>query len=106
MPKEAVIWVTIGVYFAFMLVIGLISSRHTNSMGEFTVGGRNAGAWTSALSYGHRVFLGGDVHQATPAALAGNMACGAFCPASATRCSVPCWPGWCWRGVPGRPPAG
>ena len=50
MPKEAVIWVTIGVYFAFMLVIGLISSRHTNSMGEFTLGGRNAGAWTSALS--------------------------------------------------------
>ena len=56
MPKEAVIWVTIGVYFAFMLVIGLISSRHTNSMGEFTVGGRNAGAWTSALSYGTAYF--------------------------------------------------
>lgn len=56
MPKEAVIWVTIAVYFVFMLVVGLINRRHTSSMGEFTVGGRNAGAWVSALSYGTAYF--------------------------------------------------
>ena len=27
MPKETVIWLTIGIYIVFMLVIGLISAR-------------------------------------------------------------------------------
>lgn len=56
MPKETVIWLTIGVYIVFMLVIGLISARSSKSITDFTVGGRNAGAWVSALSYGTAYF--------------------------------------------------
>lgn len=56
MPKEWVIWITIGVYVAFMVVVGLLGRRGTKSMAEFTVGGRNAGAWMSALSYGTAYF--------------------------------------------------
>ena len=56
MPGQAVIWITIGVYFAFMLAVGLLSRRRTKSMGDFAVGGRNAGAWVSALSYGTAYF--------------------------------------------------
>ena len=39
-----------------LLVIGLISSRSSKGMTAFTVGGRNAGAWMSALSYGTAYF--------------------------------------------------
>ena len=56
MPKETVIWLTIGIYIVFMLVIGLISARSSKSITDFTVGGRNAGAWVSALSYGTAYF--------------------------------------------------
>lgn len=56
MPGQAVIWITIGVYFAFMLAVGLLSRRRTKSMGDFAVGGRSAGAWVSALSYGTAYF--------------------------------------------------
>ncbi len=56
MSAQTVIWITIAVYFLFMLAVGLLNSRRTKSMGEFTVGGRNAGAWMSALSYGTAYF--------------------------------------------------
>lgn len=56
MDRQAVIWITIAVYFLFMLTVGILSHRRTKSMGEFTVGGRNAGAWMSALSYGTAYF--------------------------------------------------
>ena len=55
MTREQIIWITIAVYVVFMLVIGLISSRSSKGMTAFTVGGRNAGAWMSALSYGTAV---------------------------------------------------
>lgn len=56
MPKETIIWLTIAVYIAFMLVVGLLYNRRSKNMADFTVGGRNAGAWVSALSYGTAYF--------------------------------------------------
>ncbi len=56
MSKETIIWVTIGAYSVLMLAIGLLNSRSTKSISDFTVGGRNAGAWMSALSYGTSYF--------------------------------------------------
>lgn len=56
MDKQATIWLVIGIYAVFMLVTGLLYSRKTADMTSFTVGGRNAGAWISALSYGTAYF--------------------------------------------------
>lgn len=56
MSKTAVIWLTIAAYAVFIVAVGLISNRKSKSMGDFTVGGRNAGAWVSALSYGTAYF--------------------------------------------------
>ena len=50
MTRETVIWITIGVYILFILTVGLLSSRSAKSISDLTVGGRNAGAWVSALS--------------------------------------------------------
>ena len=56
MSKEATIWVVIGIYALFMLGIGIWYSRKGTDMAGFTVGGRSAGAWISALSYGAAYF--------------------------------------------------
>ena len=56
MTRETIIWLTIGAYVLFMLVVGIISSRSSRNISDFTVGGRNAGAWMSALSYGTAYF--------------------------------------------------
>lgn len=56
MSKEVTIWVVIGVYALFMLGIGVWYSRRGSDMAGFTVGGRSAGAWISALSYGTAYF--------------------------------------------------
>ena len=40
----------------FMLAVGILNSKKASGMAEFTVGGRNAGAWISALSYGTAYF--------------------------------------------------
>lgn len=56
LSKEMVIGLTIAVYVAFMLLIGLLNNRRSKSMEDFTVGGRNAGAWMSAFSYGTAYF--------------------------------------------------
>lgn len=56
MPKETIIWLTIGIYIVFMVVVGLLSARRSKSITDFTVGGRNAGAWVSAFSYGTAYF--------------------------------------------------
>lgn len=55
MDKNA-IWVTIGVYIALMAVIGITQGKKAKSIADITVGGRNAGAWLSALSYGTAYF--------------------------------------------------
>lgn len=56
MSKEAVIWSVIAVYGVFMLAVGILNSKKSSGMADFTVGGRNAGAWISALSYGTAYF--------------------------------------------------
>ncbi|MBQ3151407.1 MAG: sodium:solute symporter family protein [Clostridia bacterium] len=50
------IWVTIAVYIAVMVIIGVVTGRKSKSIADFTVGGRQAGAWLSALSYGTAYF--------------------------------------------------
>lgn len=50
------IWITIGVYVVVMAVIGITQGKKANNIADLTVGGRNAGAWLSALSYGTAYF--------------------------------------------------
>lgn len=50
------IWITIGVYILVMAVIGITQGKKAKSIADLTVGGRNAGAWLSALSYGTAYF--------------------------------------------------
>lgn len=54
--EKLAIWITIGVYIALMVVIGITQGRKAKSIADITVGGRNAGAWLSALSYGTAYF--------------------------------------------------
>lgn len=56
--QQVIIWGVIAVYAFFMLAVGIIFSGMTKGKGmdNFTVGGRNAGAWISALSYGTAYF--------------------------------------------------
>ena len=57
MEKQTVIWIVIGVYALVMLGVGILQPRKgSGGMESFTVGGRNAGAWISALSYGTAYF--------------------------------------------------
>ena len=56
MDKLTTIWLVIAVYGVFMLTVGILNSRKGSGMEDFTVGGRNAGAWLSALSYGTAYF--------------------------------------------------
>lgn len=56
MEKLVTIWVVIGIYCVFMLAVGILNSGKGGGMASFTVGGRNAGAWISALSYGTAYF--------------------------------------------------
>ncbi len=56
MTKEQIMWLTIGAYIVFMGAIGFVTGRKSKNMGDFTVGGRSAGAWMSAFSYGTAYF--------------------------------------------------
>lgn len=56
MSKELTIWLVIAVYALFMVAVGVLNSKSPKGMADFTVGGRNAGAWISALSYGTAYF--------------------------------------------------
>lgn len=56
MKQEVVIWIVIGIYVLFMLVVGITNTKSTKKISDFTLGGRNAGAWVSALSYGTAYF--------------------------------------------------
>lgn len=50
------VWITIGIYIVVMAVIGITQGKKAHSIADLTVGGRNAGAWLSALSYGTAYF--------------------------------------------------
>ena len=54
--KEIIIWVTIAVYILGLVAIGFVTGRKSKNVADFTVGGRNTGAWLSALSYGTAYF--------------------------------------------------
>ena len=56
MSKELVIWLPIAVYALFILAVGRWARRSSTPSTDFTVGGRNAGAWMSAFSYGTAYF--------------------------------------------------
>ncbi len=49
-------WVMLGCYIAVMMVIGIMSARKTTNLTTFVVGGRKAGPWMSALTYGASYF--------------------------------------------------
>ena len=50
------LWITLAVYIVAMFIIGIVEGRKSKSVADFTVGGRNAGAWLSAFSYGTAYF--------------------------------------------------
>ncbi len=54
--RQTIIWITIAVYVIFIFVVGILNSRKSKSITDFTVGKRNAGAWLSAFSYGTAYF--------------------------------------------------
>ena len=54
--ENLTLWITLAVYIAVMFIIGIVEGRKSKSVADFTVGGRNAGAWLSALSYGTAYF--------------------------------------------------
>ena len=55
--KEVIIYGTISVYLAVMLIVSVLSSRNAKNVNDFAVGKRNASAWLSAFSYGTAYFL-------------------------------------------------
>lgn len=54
--EKITLWITLGVYIVTMFIIGIVQGRKSKSIADLTVGGRNAGAWLSALSYGTAYF--------------------------------------------------
>lgn len=40
----------IGVYLVIMLIVGFLSSRNTNDVGDFYLGGRKLGPFVTAMS--------------------------------------------------------
>ncbi|MDR1733509.1 MAG: sodium:solute symporter family protein [Oscillospiraceae bacterium] len=55
-PQSPAFWLTIGIYVLVLICIAVFTGRSTKSIKDLTVGGRNAGAWLSALSYGTAYF--------------------------------------------------
>ncbi|MBE6776073.1 MAG: sodium:solute symporter family protein [Ruminococcaceae bacterium] len=56
MDNRLIIWLTIAVYILFIGTVSVLSAKKSKSIADFTVGGRNAGAWLSAFSYGTAYF--------------------------------------------------
>ncbi len=56
MDRQITIIVVIAIYGLAMILIALMHSKSSSGMANFTVGGRNAGAWISAMSYGTSYF--------------------------------------------------
>ena len=54
--QQVGIWITIAVYLLVIIGVGIWTGRRSKSVADFTVGGRQAGAWLSALSYGTAYF--------------------------------------------------
>ena len=56
MSGKITILIVIAIYAVFMLAIGILNSKSSKNINDFTVGKRNAGGWISALSYGTSYF--------------------------------------------------
>ncbi len=56
MSQKTIIFITIAAYLVLMVVISVLSSKKITRASDLTVGGRKAGAWLSALSYGTAYF--------------------------------------------------
>ena len=56
MNSQLIIWITVAVYIAFIVAVSIINKKRSKSMTDFAVGGRSAGGWASALSYGTAYF--------------------------------------------------
>lgn len=56
MNHKAVIAITVAAYIVLMAVVSAVSAKKVTRASDLTVGGRNAGAWLSALSYGTAYF--------------------------------------------------
>lgn len=54
--QQTFLWSFLILYVIIMFSVGIIEGRKSKSIADFTVGGRNAGAWLSALSYGTAYF--------------------------------------------------
>ncbi len=54
--ENIAVWITIAVYIVIMMIIGIVAGKGSKSIDDLTVGGRNAGAWISAMSYGAAYF--------------------------------------------------
>lgn len=53
---QTIALISLAVFAATMVVIGIVSSRHTKSMDGFLLGGRKIGPWMSAFAYGTTYF--------------------------------------------------
>ena len=49
-------YVVIGIFFAILLTVGILSRRRTSSVNEFFLGGRDVGPWLSGFAYGTAYF--------------------------------------------------
>ncbi len=56
MDNRLIIWLTIAIYIVFIGTVSILSAKKSKNIADFTVGGRNAGAWLSAFSYGTAYF--------------------------------------------------
>ncbi len=56
MSKTAIIMIIVAVYVAVMVIISIMSAKKAQTLTAFVVGGRKAGAWMSAFSYGTTYF--------------------------------------------------
>jgi len=56
LTETTIMILTIIIYLALMVILGISSRKSIKSLSDFTVGGGNASAWLSALSYGTAYF--------------------------------------------------
>ena len=49
-------YLILGLFFAFFIVIAILTSKKTKTLDDFFLGGRNIGPWMSAFAYGTTYF--------------------------------------------------
>lgn len=56
MERQISIWAIICAYILVMVIVGIQGARRTRTLTDFVVGGRRAGPWVSAFTYGTTYF--------------------------------------------------